>query len=465
MRRLSALFTGLLLSLALVAASADQSGADTAGLNLDWLDKSVDPAQNFYGYANGGWQKANPVPDEYARWGTFNVLLKRNQEVLKDILEKDGTGKHKHGSIDQKLGDFYATGMDEQGIEKSGIAPLQSELDAIAAIHDQAGLQKEVAHLQVIGVNAMFGFGSGQDFKDSAKVIGIAAQGGLGLPDRDYYLKTIEQCGPAPAPAASTAPAAASAAAATQAAQAAYAGCKAQADKFQQVRDAYISHVSKMLQLLGDPADKADAEAKTIMGIETGLAQASLSRVDRRDPDKVYHPMTLAELTALTPDFSWPAYFAAIGHPELTGINMSTPDFFKVLDADLTKVSLEDWKTYLRWQTVDAYAAYLPKAFVDEDFRMNAALTGAKQILPRWQRVVAAADQGMGFALGKQYVEKEFPPSSKKAVAEILHAIRKTLRDDLRTLAWMSPETRKAALVKLDLMQERIGYPDKWRDY
>lgn len=449
---------------ALCAVSLGAYAAGDEGLHMDWLDKSVDPTQNFFGYANGGWQKANPIPPEYARWGTFNILQKRNQEVLKDILEKDSKGKHKHGSLEQKLGDFYATGMDEAGIEKAGIAPLQSELDAIAVIKDQTDLQKEVAHLHMIGVNAMFGFSSGQDFKDSSQVIGIAGQGGLGLPDRDYYTKTAEKC-VAPTTPATTAPASASAAAAAQAAQADYADCKAQADKFQQQRDAYVAHVSKMLQLLGDPADKADAEAKSVMGIETGLAQASLTRIERRDPEKVYHPMTLAELAALTPDFSWPDYFAAVGQPELTHINMSTPDFFKALDGDLAKVSLDDWKTYLRWHLVDAYAAYLPKAFVDEDFAMQSALTGARELQPRWQRVVIAEDRDMGFALGKAYVAKEFPPSSKKAVADILHAIRAALRTDLQTLAWMSPETRTAAIAKLDLMGERIGYPDKWRDY
>ena len=463
MRRLPALFTGLLLSLALVAASADGGGSDTAGLNLDWLDKSVNPTQDFYAFANGGWQKANPVPDEYARWGTFSVLLKQNQEVLREILEQDAKSKNKHGSLAQQLGDFYATGMDEQGIEAGGIKPLQAEFDAIAAIKDRAGLQREVAHLHMIGVNVMFGFGQQQDLKDSTKVIGVAAQAGLGLPDRDYYLKTADKC-MAPAAAASTSAASASASAA-QAAQAAYDGCKAQADKFQQIRDTYLTHVSKMLQLLGDPADKTDAEAKTVMGIETGLAQASLSRVERRDPEKVYHPMTLAELSALTPDFSWTDYFTAIGHPELKGINIAMPEFFKALDTDLTQVSIDDWKTYLRWRTVSTFAAYLSKPFVDEDFRMNAVLTGAKQLQPRWQRVVGTVDGGMGFGLGKAYVEKEFPPSSKQAVKDILHAIRAALRDDLQTLAWMSPETRKASIAKLDLMQERIGYPDKWLDY
>ena len=447
------LFLGMFCAVSLSAYAASDEG-----LHIDWLDKSVDPTQNFFAFANGGWQKTHPIPADQSRWGTFNILQIDNQKVLKGILEQDAKGKNKHGSLAQKLGDFYATGMDEPGIEAAGIKPLQPELDAIAAIHDQVSLQDEVAHLQMIGVNAMFGFGSAQDFKDSSKVIGFAAQGGLGLPDRDYYLKTVDQCTP---PTSDGTPASTTA----TAAQAAYESCKNVADKFQKNRDDYLAHVSRTLQLLGEPAAKADADAKTVMSIETSLAKASLSRVERRDPDKIYHPMTLAELAALTPDFSWPHYFAAVGHPEITGINMSVPDFFKALDGELTEVPLDDWKTYLRWHTAQAFSPYLTKAFVDEDFKMQSSLTGAQQLKPRWQRVIAEEDGDMGFALGKAYVEKVFPPSSKAAVKQILEGIRTALHTDLETLAWMSPETRKAAIVKLSQMDERIGYPDKWRDY
>jgi len=435
------------VSLGAIAASSN------AGLHTDWMDKSVDPGTDFFSYANGGWQKQNPIPDAYSRWGTFNVLIKQNQEVEHQILEDTSKQKHAAGTTEQKVGDFYASGMDEDGIEKTGIKPLQPELDAIDAIHDQASLRQEIAHLQMIGVNAVFGFGQIQDFKDSTKVIGAAFQGGLGLPDRDYYLKTVDKC---------TAPAAGTAA---SPAQAAYAACKGEADHFQGVRDAYLAHISKMLQLLGDPQAKADAEAKTVMGIETGLANAAMARTELRVPANIYHPMTLEQLSAATPAFSWKDYFTDVGHPEIAGIDLATPGFFTQVNADLGKVSLDDWKTYLRWQTVDAFAPYLSKAFVDEDFQMHKALTGAKELLPRWQRVVSTEDDAMGFATGKLYVEKKFPPSSKKAVLDILHGIRAALKDDLTTLAWMSPETRKAAINKLDLMEERIGYPDKWRDY
>ena len=418
------LILGVLLAapLAVLAASADQ------GLHLDWLDKSVDPAKDFYHFADGGWQKANPIPDEYSDWGAFDVLDKHNQELVNGILEAAAADKQAPaGSERRKVGDFYAAGMDEAAIEKAGLDPLLPEFKRIAQIQGTPGLLQEIAHLHMIGVNAVFFFGQTQDLKDSSKVIGNAVQGGLSLPDRDYYLKDDQH--------------------------------------FKDVRAAFRTHLINMFNLLGDSVTAATAEADTVIQIETGFAQASMSRVDRRNPDNVYHPMTLGQLTLLTPSFSWDRYFAAMGHPELTGINIGQPDFFKTFDQDLTKVSLADWKTYLRWHLIHGYAPYLSKAFVDENFKLTSAITGAKALLPRWQRVVNEEDGDLGFAVGKLYVAKYFPPSSKKQVLDILHAIRAALKDDLSALAWMSPATRKAALKKLSLMEERIGYPDKWRDY
>jgi putative endopeptidase len=432
------------------ALAAASTGSE--GLHTDWLNKSVDPGTDFFSYANGGWQKANPIPDAYSRWGTFGILQKQNQDVLHQILEDNAKTKHAAGSTEQKVGDFYATGMDETAIDKAGIAPLKPELDGIAAIHDQASLQKEMAHLQMIGVDAMFGFGQQQDFKDSSKVIGAAFQAGLGLPDRDYYLKTADKCA---APAAATG----------AAAQSALDACKAQADKYGKVRDAYVAHVAAMLQLLGDPQTQADAESKTIMGMETRLAGAAMSRIDMRTPQNIYHPMSVKDVAAATPGIDWNSYLTDVGHPEIQDFNLATPEFFKALGSELSKDSLDDWKAYLRWHLIDTSAPYLSKPFVDEDFRMRSALTGAKELLPRWQRVIGAEDTALGFAMGKLFVEKKFPPSSKQAVVDILHGIRGALNDDLQTLAWMSPDTRKAAQVKLSQMGERIGYPDKWRDY
>ena len=447
-----------------LAVSATGKGAPVEGLHVDWLDKSVDPTQDFFSYANGSWQKANPIPAEYPEWGSFEVLLKHNQEILRTLVENAAKSGNARPNTDlKKVGDFYAAGMNEKAIDKAGISPLDQELQRIADLKDPQGLQDEIAHLHMIGVNALFRFGESQDQKDATKVIGVASQAGLTLPDRDYYLKTADKCA-APAPASGAAPVSATSAAA-QAAQAAVTACKTQADRFGKVRDAYTAHLTRMFQLLGDTADKSAAEAATVMHIETALAQASMSRIERRNPENVYHPMDLAGLKALTPDFSWERYFGDVGHPELSGINIGQPDFFKALDGQLTQVPLADWQTYLRWHLVHDYAAYLSKPFVDEDFKLTSAISGATALEPRWQRVLESEDQAIGFAMGKLYVAKQFPPSSRKQVLEILHAIRGALQDDLKTLAWMSPATRAAAQKKLDLMEERIGYPDKWRDY
>lgn len=413
------------LPASLLAAAAPAANGE--GLHLDWLDRSVNPAQNFFEFANGGWQKKNPIPPAYSRWGTFNILQIQNQETIREILEQAAKAHAKPGSTEQKVGDFYASGMNEALIDKEGAKPLAPEFRRIAAIRNFKDLQREVAHLQMIGVDALFNFGQMQDFKDSSKVIGAAFQGGLGLPDRDYYLKDDP--------------------------------------KFKQIRAEYQAHIARMFELLGDAKGKAAAEAKAVMALETRLAQASMSRVEQRNPRAIYHVMNLVELDRTTPAFSWKAYFAEVGHPEIKSINLAMPEFFKALNGELKSASLDEWKTYLRWHLIDAFAPYLSKPFVEENFRMVSALTGAKELRPRWQRVVSAEDQALGFAVGKLYVEKKFPPSSKKAVLEILHNIRTALKEDLETLAWMTPATREAALKKLDLMGERIGYPDKWRDY
>ncbi|HET7675851.1 MAG TPA: M13 family metallopeptidase, partial [Gammaproteobacteria bacterium] len=452
MRYLKFLAISALCALPLAAFADQAPAAEAEALHLDWLNKSVSPADNFFEYANGGWQKNNPIPAEYSRWGTFNVLQIQNQQIIKGILEDAAKAKARAGSTEQKVGDFYASGMDTAAIEKTGAKPLAPEFKRIDGIKNLAGLQREIAHLQLIGVDAMFGFGSMQDFKNSSKVIGAAFQGGLGLPDRDYYLKTVEAC---KTPARKN----------DKAAKSAYESCVAQARKFQKVREAYVAHVGRMFELLGDSKAEAAAEAKTVMSIETGLAKASMPKVEMRNPHAIYHVMTLEQLDEATPNFSWQAYFAALGHSEIKSANLATPDFFKQLNSDLKSVPLADWKTYLRWHLIDAFAPYLSSAFVNEDFKLESAITGAKKLRPRWQRVVDAEDHALGFAVGKIYVEKEFPPSSKREVLAILHNIRNALKTDLKTLAWMTPATRKAAIKKLSMMGERIGYPDKWRDY
>jgi putative endopeptidase len=417
---------GICLGLSTAALPAN-APVDGDSLHASWLDRNVSPTQSFYGFANGSWQKTHPIPAAYSSWGTFNILQVRNEQTIRQLIESAAKAHAAPGSTEQKVGDFYASGMDVKLIERVGVNPLSPELDGINGINSLKDLEREVAHLQMIGVDAMFGFGEMQDFKDSTQVIGIAAQGGLGLPDRDYYLK--------------------------------------QDPKFKQIRAEYVAHVARTFQLLGDGKDLARREAGIVMAIETQLAEASMSRVEQRNPHAIYHVMSLVELDRNTPNFSWTDYFREVGHPEIRSINLAMPKFFDALGKELRGVPLEQWKVYLRWRLIDAFAPYLSKPFVDENFRMHSAVTGAQKLLPRWQRVVNAEDDALGFAVGKLFVEKEFPPSSKVQVLGILHDIRAALKDDLSTLPWMTPATRKAAIAKLDLMGERIGYPDKWRDY
>ncbi|MGH9774529.1 MAG: M13 family metallopeptidase [Candidatus Acidiferrales bacterium] len=410
-------------------AAAQSGGGESHGFDLANLDRSVSPCDNFYQFADGGWIKSHEIPAAYPSWGSFNALLDHNQEQLRTILEEEAKNTNaQEGTIGQKVGAYYASCMNEDAIEAAGTKPLDAEFARIAKISSVKDLEAEIAHLHSVGVDAMFRFGSTQDFKDSKSEIGGAFQGGIGLPDRDYYLKDD--------------------------------------DKSKTLRDAYQKHVHNMFQLLGDDDATATAEAKTVMDIETNFSKASMDRVARRKPENVYHKMDLAQLGALTPDFSWSAYFEGIGYPEIHSVNVGMPDFFKNLNADLNSISLADWKTYLRWQLVHAAAPALPAKFVNENFDFyGRALTGTKELLPRWKRCVQSTDRRLGEALGQLYVKRYFPPASKAAALKMVHNLIEALREDLATLDWMSPETRAKATKKLDAIQLKIGYPDKWRDY
>jgi len=372
--------------------------------------------------------KANPIPPEYPIWGSFSQLADRNQKNLREILEAAATGKAAAGTNEQKIGDFYSSCMDTTAIDAAGAKPIEPELTQIAAVQTLADLESETARLHGQGVGVLFRFNSTQDAKDSSEVIGAAFQGGLGLPEREYYLKPDE--------------------------------------KSQKLREDYVKHVANMFVLLGDSADVSAAEALTVMKIETALATASMKNTDLRDPDKTYHKMTLAELKALTPGLSWESYFKAVGHPELKQINVAQPDFFKALDAQLTATSIADWKTYLRWHLVNSAAPGLAEKFVNEDFDFRGkTLTGAKEIQPRWKRCVQSTDRNLGEALGQLYVQKYFPPAAKARALEMVHNLLAALREDLGTLPWMGPETRAQATAKLQAFAVKIGYTDKWRDY
>jgi putative endopeptidase len=423
------LLGGIALASEGLRASAKPAG-DTSywGFDTANLDKTCKPCDDFYQFAMGGWLKANPIPPEYSSWGSFTRLRDKNLENLRQILDAADSSNAAAGSNEQKIGDFYASCMDTAAIDAAGTKPIDAEMANIGAMKNEADLQAEAAKLQKEGVGVLFRFSANQDAKDSTQVVGAAFQGGLGLPEREYYLK--------------------------------------QDDKSKQLREAYVRHVAKMFELLGDSADAAAAEATAVLGVETTLATASMKNTDLREPEKTYHHMKLADLQAMAPDFNWENYFKAMGRPDLKEINVGQPDFFKALDAQLTKTPVADWKTYYRWHLVNASANGLPQKFVDEDFEFRGKmLTGAKEIQPRWKRCVQSTDRSLGEALGQLYVQKYFPPDAKAHALVMVHNLIAALHDDLQTLPWMSPETRSQASAKLEAFAVKIGYTDKWRDY
>jgi putative endopeptidase len=415
------------------AAGAAQDGAAASkapiGFNVANLDKSVSPCSDFFQFADGNWKKANPIPAEYSRWGTFDILRYRNDEILRGILEDAAANPKKNSEANwQKVGDYYASCMDEAAVDAAGVKPLQPEFERIGAIKDLPSLEAEVARLDHQGVDAVFGFGSDVDFKNSSMRIAEADQAGLSLPDRDYYLKDDAHS--------------------------------------KKLRDQFVAHMTNMFKLLGDSPDKAASEASAILGIETKLAQSSMKREDLRNPDNVYHMMTLDQADALTPHFKWGQYLQGVGSPKVTSLNIGQPDFFKGMDAALGSVSLDDWKTYLRWHLLHNDAPALPKTFVDENFDFFIkTLTGAQAQQPRWRRCVRSTDTELGEALGQYYVKQAFPPEAKAKAMVMVKNLMSALHDDLQTLDWMSPATRQQATGKLDAFLLKIGYPDKWRDY
>jgi endothelin-converting enzyme/putative endopeptidase len=388
----------------------------------------VGPCEDFYQFACGAWNKNNPVPADQARWGRFTELEERNRDVLHDILEADSKPDASRDPVAQKIGDYYAACMDVPGIDAKGLAPLQPELDRIRNLKDKSELAAETAHLMRGGMPVLFDFGSGQDFKNSNEVIAQADQGGIGLPERDYYLKTDKES----------------------------------AD----LRQKYVAHVQRMLELAGEPAAQAKKDADTVMRIETELAKGSLDNVSRRDPEKVYHRMTKQELASLNAGFRWTQFFADSGAPEFQSINVAWPDFFKALNTSITNNSLDDWKAYLRWHVLHSEAVLLPTPFVDENFNFyGKTLTGATEQRPRWKRCVDFTDNQLGEALGRKFVEKTFGAEGKQRTLKMVDALEKALGQDLQTLSWMTPATKEQALVKLKAITNKIGYPDKWRDY
>ena len=418
----------LTVSLMLVPALFSQQKAADVRFSVDMLDKSIDPCNNFYAYACSKWMAQNPIPSDRSAWGRFNELAQRGEYIVRDILEKAAVDRPGRSASEQKIGDYYASCMDEGAIEKSGTKPLEQDFASIAAIKSKADLPSEIVTLHREGIDVLFGFDSGSDFKNASQMIAQLDQGGLGLPDRDYYFNDDE--------------------------------------KSVELRKKYVEHVAKMFALLGDGAEKSAAEAKVVMDIETGLAKSALDQTSRRDPQKIYHKLTNQELAALNPAFDWKAYFEGIGAPPFDSLNVVEPEFIKNVQEVVGAHSLDDWKIYLRWHTVHDNAHLLPAAFVDENFDFfNRTLQGTKELRPRWKRCVGYTNDDLGELVGMIYVKQTFGAEGKERTLALVGALEKALGEDIKTVPWMGADTKAQALVKLQAITNRIGYPDKWRDY
>jgi endothelin-converting enzyme/putative endopeptidase len=397
-------------------------------LDVTSMDRSVDPCTDFFQYACGAWVKKNPIPPDEAHWDVYSKLAYDNELFLWGILDEAAKKTEGRGAVQQKIGDYFHACMDDGAIEKAGASPLQPDLDAIAHLRSIHALAPLAASEQLEGVETLFGFGSDQDYEDSERVIAFAVAGGLGLPDRDYYVQDDP--------------------------------------KMKEIREKYVAHVSRMFELLGDDPKAAAAEAKTVMAIETALAKASLTRVELRDPHNLFHKMTLQQVKALAPSFDWDAYLAKAGLSGVSTANVTEPAFFKELERQLRSQDLGNWKTYLRWHLVHSKAPYLSSKFVDENFAFfGKTLRGVDQLQPRWKRCVRYVDRDLGEALGQVFVEKTFGPDVKAKTVDMTLRIEKAMESEIDNLSWMGPETRRQALLKLHTMVNKIGYPDKWRDY
>jgi endothelin-converting enzyme/putative endopeptidase len=425
-----------LLAAVLIAASAVAEERPltqlpyTPSLDMSAMDKGADPCVDFYQYACGGWVAKNPIPPDQASWSVYGKLAEENGQFLWGILEEAAKPDAARTPVQQKIGDYFAACMDEPRIESLGAQPLRPLLDQVAAMRTKRDLARFLAaeHPRSYGSGWVFGFGADQDFGDATQVIAFASAGGLGLPDRDYYTKTDA--------------------------------------KSQEIRSKYVQHVTRMLRLIGERPALAARDAQAVMRIETALAKASLTRVEKRDPYKLYHKLSPAELAALVPSFDWKRYLADTGVEGVATLNVTEPEFFKAVDRQIRVAPLSDWKAYLRWHAVHSRAPYLSKEFVSEDFDFfRKTLRGVAELPPRWKRCVRYVDRDLGEALGQEFVRRTFSVETKAKTLDMTRRIEKAMEGEIRSLDWMTDATRQRALEKLHAIANKIGYPDRWRDY
>jgi endothelin-converting enzyme/putative endopeptidase len=404
------------------------------GLDLSSMDKSVDPCVDLYHYSCGGWQKKNPIPPDQTSWSVYAKLYQDNLTFLRGMLEQAAQPDERRNAVTRQIGDFYAACMDDAAVEKRGLAAIQPELDAVAQIKSAKELTPLVARLQLIyfrysyNSSMLFSSGSMQDPDDSEHVIADVDQGGLALPDRDYYTKDDA--------------------------------------KSKETREHYLQHVQRVFELIGDDPAAARKNAETVMRLETAMAKASLTRVERRDPHKLVHKMKVADLAQLAPNFDWLAYYHEMQYPEFAVLNVDAPEFIKELNTLLASESIDSWKSYLRFHVADTSSPYLSSKFVEENFQFyRQYLRGAKEIQPRWKRCVQYVNYDLSEALGQVYVARVFSPALKESTLDMVRRIEDAMGQRIRALDWMSPETKQQALAKLTGIRNKIGYPDRWRDY
>ncbi len=409
-----------------MSAPAKPAGGVT--FSADMLDKDIDPCNDFYAYACSKWKAKNPVPSDRPGWGRFDELQQRGEAIVRDILEKASVANPGRSAAEQKIGDYYASCLDESAVEKARLKPLDHDFQGIATLKSKDELTKELVREHREGIDSLFNFDSGSDFKNASQIIGQVDQGGLGMPDRDYYFKDDP--------------------------------------KSVELRKKYVEHIARMFTLMGDDEPKAAAEAKIVMDIETALAKAALDQTSRRDPQKIYHKLSNQDLAALSPAINWNVYFESMGAPRFDSLNVVEPDFIKNMQVVIAAHSLEDWKTYLRWHVVHGTVAMLPAAFVDENFSFyGKTLAGTKELRPRWKRCVSYTNSDLGDLVGQIYVQQTFGAEGKERTLAMVAALEKSLGQDIQGLPWMGADTKAQALVKLKAVTNRIGYTDKWRDY
>jgi putative endopeptidase len=423
-RTISAVISCILVLL--VAIVIPSAWGQSRVLDVTSMDTSVDPCTDFFAYSCGSWIKKNPIPPDQTSWSVYSKLEDDTKAILREILESSALPAGRRDALTQKIGDYYAACMDEKAIDAAAIKPLQPVLDQIQQLRFKRDIAEVVGAM--VSDDALFLFRSDLDYKDSTQEIAEADQGGLGLPDRDYYLKTDA--------------------------------------KSVELRKAYAAHLRKIFGLLGDEPPAAALEARTVLRIETALAKGSLTRVERRDPQKLYHKMTIGQLGALNPSFQWKIYLAKVGLPSVEALNVETPVFFKTLNTELRNETIASWKTYLRWHLINANAPFLSSDFVNADFDFyGKTLQGAEELEPRWKRCVGYADNDLGEALGRAYVERNFSPEAKDRAQKMVKEIEDAMGGDIDSLPWMTATTKQRALEKLHAVTNKIGYPDKWRDY